>query len=75
MKKTVAVMGLAIGLSLAGAGIADASTAAVPDRCAQARTALMQLEAKAAAEHNPAIKQALLRMVAGARPAVDSQCH
>lgn len=74
MKKTVAVMGLAIGLSLAGAGIANASAAA-PDRCEQARTALMQLEAKAAAEQNPAIKQALLRMVAGARPAVDSQCH
>jgi hypothetical protein len=75
MKKTVAVIGLAIGLSLAGAGIANASAVAAPDRCEQARTALMQLEAKAAAEQNPAKKQALLRMVAGARPAVDSQCH
>ncbi|MGH3669341.1 MAG: hypothetical protein ACRDSH_01715 [Pseudonocardiaceae bacterium] len=76
MKKTIAVIGLAIGLSLAGAGIADASAsaAAVPDRCMQARTALMKLQDQANAEHNPARKQALQRMVAGATLAVNSQC-
>lgn len=74
MKKTIAAIGLAIGLSLAGAGIADASTTATPQRCAQARTALANLQKQADTETNPARKEALRRMIAGATLAVNSQC-
>lgn len=74
MKKIIAAIGLAIGLSFVGTGVADASTASTTDRCAEARAALARLESQAAGERNPVRKAILLRMIAGARPAVDSQC-
>lgn len=74
MKKAIAAISLAIGLSFTGAGIADAST--VPSqKCAQAKTALENLQKQADAERNLVRKEILLRMIAGARPAVNSQCR
>lgn len=73
MKRVIATIGLAVGLSLVGTGIADAGTA--PNtRCAEAQTALMKLENKAAIENNQARKELLMRMITGARLAVGSQC-
>lgn len=74
MKKTIAAIGLAIGLSFAGAGIADASVTPAEKRCAQAEAALAELQKKAADEKNPVRREILLKMVDGAAPAVKSQC-
>jgi len=74
MKKTIAAIGLAIGLSFAGTGIADASAAPTAQQCAQAKAALVNLKKQAAVEKNQVRKEILLRMVAGTAPVVNSQC-
>lgn len=48
MKTTIAAIGLAIGLSFATIGIADASTASPSRQCVDARTALDNLQKQAA---------------------------
>ena len=74
MKKTIAAIGLAIGLSFVGTGIAGASVTPTSQQCAQARAALASLQKQADAEQNPTRKEILKRTITGATPAVNSQC-
>lgn len=75
MKKKIAAIGLAIGLSFAGAGIAGASATPAEKRCEEAKAALVSLQEKANRETNLVRKEILLKMIAGAAPAVESQCN
>lgn len=75
MKSTIAAIGLAISLSFATVGIADASPAAPTTRCSDAKAALLKLQAAAAAaKAGSATQRGLQAMVDGLTPQVNRLC-
>lgn len=74
MKSTIVAIGLAIGLSFATVGIADASPASPTTRCSDAKTALMNLQKQADDPNNKAVRPGFLLMIAGLQPQVTRLC-
>jgi hypothetical protein len=73
MRKSIIIIAMALGLSFAGVGIADATSTADSQQCTQARTALVKLQAKAETASSE-IKAVLSGIVANLTTQVNRVC-
>ncbi len=74
MRKSIIIMAMAIGLSFAGVGIADATPTTDSQQCTQARTALDKLQNQANAEKRKDVKAALNTIIGSLTTQVNRLC-